>query len=287
MGVLTRLGRASTWSGRLFLGGLVLALTVTLAFLLIPVLAIFLRIPPGELFSQLGSEVAIDALIVTAKTSAIAQAMILAVGTPAAYLLATRRFRGRSLVITLVELPLVLPPAVAGIALLVALGRQGLLGDAIGALGVSVGFTQGAVVLAVMFVSSPFYIRQAIAAFESVDADLLAASRTLGAGPARTFRRVALPLAAGGLAAGAALSFARGVAEFGATLFFAGSFQAVTQTLPLAIYAEFNVDFDVALAISALLVLLSAGVLLAVKLLPRWTRSGSTSTFPFARSGSG
>jgi molybdate transport system permease protein len=287
MGVLTRLGRASTWSGRLFLGGLVLALTVTLAFLLIPVLAIFLRIPPGELFSQLGSEVAIDALIVTAKTSAIAQAVILAVGTPAAYLLATRRFRGRSLVITLVELPLVLPPAVAGIALLVALGRQGLLGDAIGALGVSVGFTQGAVVLAVMFVSSPFYIRQAIAAFESVDADLLAASRTLGAGPARTFRRVALPLAAGGLAAGAALSFARGVAEFGATLFFAGSFQAVTQTLPLAIYAEFNVDFDVALAISALLVLLSAGVLLAVKLLPRWTRSGSTSTFPFARSGSG
>jgi molybdate transport system permease protein len=284
----SRLGRdASTWSGRLFLGGLVLALTVTLAFLLIPVLAIFLRIPPGELFSQLGSEVAIDALIVTAKTSAIAQAVILAIGTPAAYLLATRRFRGRSLVITLVELPLVLPPAVAGIALLVALGRQGLLGDAIGALGVSVGFTQGAVVLAVMFVSSPFYIRQAIAAFESVDADLLAASRTLGAGPARTFRRVALPLAAGGLAAGAALSFARGVAEFGATLFFAGSFQAVTQTLPLAIYAEFDVDFDVALAISALLVLLSAGVLLAVKLLPRWTRSGSTSTFPFARSGSG
>jgi molybdate transport system permease protein len=278
---------ASTWSGRLFLGGLVLALTVTLAFLLIPVLAIFLRIPPGELFSQLGSEVAIDALIVTAKTTAIAQAVILAIGTPAAYLLATRRFRGRSLVITLVELPLVLPPAVAGIGLLVAFGRQGLLGDAIGALGVSVGFTQGAVVLAVIFVASPFYIRQAIAAFESVDADLLSASRTLGAGPARTFRRVALPLAAGGLAAGAALSFARGVAEFGATLFFAGSFQAVTQTLPLAIYAEFDVDFDVALAISALLVLLSAGVLLAVKLLPRWTRSASTSTFPFARSGSG
>jgi molybdate transport system permease protein len=276
----------STWSGRLFLAGLVLALTVALAFLMLPVLAIFLRIPLGELFAQLGSDVAVDALIVTAKTTAIAQAAILVIGTPAAYLLATRRFRGRSLVITLVELPLVLPPAVAGIGLLVAFGRQGLLGDTISALGFSVGFTQAAVVLAVIFVASPFYIRQGIAAFESVDADLLSASRTLGAGPARTFRRIALPLAAGGLAAGAALSFARGIAEFGATLFFAGSFQGVTQTLPLAVYAQFDVDFDVALAISALLVLLSAGILLTVKLLPRWTRSGSTLTFPFARSGS-
>ena len=120
---------ASQWSGRLFLVGLVLALTIVLAFLLLPVLAIFLRIPPGELFAQLGSDVAIDALIVTAKTTAIAQAVILVVGTPAAYLLATRRFRGRSLVITLIELPLVLPPAVAGIGLLVTFGRQGLLGE--------------------------------------------------------------------------------------------------------------------------------------------------------------
>jgi molybdate transport system permease protein len=279
-------GGVPTWSGRLFTIGLVLALVVALAFLLVPILAIFLRIPPGELFAQLGSDVAVDALIVTAKTTAIAQAIILGVGTPAAYLLATRRFRGRSLLITLIELPLVLPPAVAGIGLLVAFGRQGLLGDFISVLGFSVGFTQAAVELAVIFVASPFYIRQGIAAFESVDTDLLSASRTLGAGPGRTFRRIALPLAAGGLAAGAALCFARGVAEFGATLFFAGSFQGVTQTLPLAVYAQFDVDFDVALAISALLVLLSGGILLTVKLLPRWTRFGSTSTFPFARSGS-
>jgi molybdate transport system permease protein len=264
----------------------VAALTLALAFLLVPVLAIFLRISPGELFGQLASDVAVDALIVTAKTTAIAQAVILLVGTPAAYFLATRRFRGRSVVITLVELPLVLPPAVAGIGLLVAFGREGLLGDTIGALGFSVGFTQGAVVLAVLFVASPFYLRQAIAAFETVDQDLLAASRTLGAGPGRTFRRIALPLASGGLAAGAALSFARGVAEFGATLFFAGSFQGVTQTLPLAVYAQFDVDFDVALSISALLVLISAAVLLIVKLLPSWTRSDSTFGFLFARSGS-
>jgi molybdate transport system permease protein len=149
-----------------------------------------------------------------------------------------------------------------------------------------VGFTQAAVVMAVTYVASPFYIRQAIAAFEAVDPSLLGASRTLGAGPGRTFRRIALPLAGSGLAAGAALSFARGVAEFGATLFFAGSFQGVTQTLPLAVYAQFDVDFDVALAISALLVLISGAVLLVVKLLPWRTRSVSTSTSPSARFGS-
>lgn len=265
---------------------LVLSLAVALAFLALPLVAIFLRIPPGELFAQLGSGVAVDALIVTAKTSLIAQALIVLVGTPAAYLVAMRSFRGRSLVITLVELPLVLPPAVAGVGLLAAFGRVGLLGETFDVLGVTVGFTQAAVVMAVAFVAGPFYLRQAIASFQSVDASLLAASRTLGAGPGRTFWRVALPLASSGLGAGLALSFARGIGEFGATIFFAGSFQGVTQTLPLAIYAQFDIDFDVALGISALLVLISAAVLLIVKLLPSWTHSDSRSAFPFARSGS-
>lgn len=265
---------------------LVLSLAVALAFLVLPLIAIFLRIPPKELFAQLGSDVAVDALIVTAKTSLIAQAIIVLVGTPAAYLVAMRSFRGKSLVITLVELPLVLPPAVAGVGLLAAFGRAGLLGETFDVLGVTVGFTQAAVVLAVVFVAGPFYLRQAIASFQAVDANLLAASRTLGAGPGRTFWRVALPLASSGLGAGLALSFARGIGEFGATIFFAGSFQGVTQTLPLAIYAQFDIDFDVALGISALLVLISAAVLLIVKLLPSWTRSDSTSAFPFARSGS-
>jgi molybdate transport system permease protein len=267
-----------------FTSALVLSLALCLAFLILPLVAIFLRIPVGELFSQLGSGVAVDALIVTAKTSAIAQAVILGVGTPAAYLVATRRFPGKSLVVTLIELPLVLPPAVAGIALLVTFGRLGLLGDTISALGFQIGFTQAAVVMAVIFVAGPFYLRQAIAAFQGVDPDLLAASRTLGAGPARTFRRVALPLAASGLGAGFALSFARGIGEFGATIFFAGSFQGVTQTLPLAIYAQFDVNLDVALGISALLVLVSTAVLLIVKLLPAWSGSASTFAFPSARS---
>ena len=271
---------------RLFGVVLVLCLVLVLAFLLLPLVAIFARIPPGDLFSQFGNAVVVDALIVTAKTNLVAQAIILTIGTPAAYFLASRRFRGRREIITLIELPLVLPPAVAGIGLLAAFGRVGLLGGTLDAFGITLGFTQAAVTMAVIFVASPFYIRQAISAFESVDRNLLDASRTLGSGPGRTFRRVALPLAAGGLGAGAALSFARGIGEFGATIFFAGSLQGVTQTLPLAVYAQFDVDFDTALAIGALLVIISAVILLTVKFIPSWTRFGLISESPSARSGS-
>ena len=252
--------------------------------MLLPLLALFLRVPPGKLIRQLDSPVVRDALVVTLKTNAIAMALILLIGTPTAYLIGTRRFRGRPFALTLVELPLVLPPAVAGIGLLAAFGRVGLLGTQLQWLGLQIPFTQTAVVMAVAFVASPFYLRQGIAAFETLDQNLIDAARTLGASPARVFFRVALPLAMAGLSAGAALAFARGIGEFGATIMFAGSFQGVTQTLSLAIYSEFDVNFDVALTISALLVVVSAMILLAVKLRPAWTRSDSTSDFLFARS---
>ena len=203
--------------------GLRFALALTVAFLVLPLAAIFLRVSPVELLASLRDEAAVDALLVSLKTSAIAHAFILVVGTPAAYFLATRRFRGRSLVLTLMELPLVLPPAVAGLALLATFGQRGLLGGTLDALGLSVSFTQAAVVLAVILVASPFYLRQAIAAFEAVDPQFADASRTLGVGPLGTFRRVALPLARGGLGAGSTLAFARGLGEFGATIMFAGS----------------------------------------------------------------
>jgi molybdate transport system permease protein len=271
---------------RLFTAALVAATAVALAFLLLPVAALFLRVSPGTLFGQLGNPVAVDAILVSLKTSAIAHGLVLAVGTPAAYLLATRRFRGRALVLTLVELPLVLPPAVAGIALLAAFGRLGLLGGTLDALGVQVALTQMAVVLAVAFVESPFYLRGAIAAFEGVDRTLLDAARTLGAGPARVFGRIALPLALGGLGASSAVALARGLGEFGATIIFAGSLQGLTQTLPLAIYSELDRSFDTALAIGALFVLLGLTLLVALKLVPLWTRSASTSLFRSAPSAS-
>jgi molybdate transport system permease protein len=260
---------------RLFPALLGLAAAVAAAFLLLPLAALFARVSPGTLAAQAGEGAFRDALVVSVKTSLIAHAIVLAVGTPAAYLLATRRFPGRSLLVGVLELPLVLPPAVAGISLLAAFGANGLLGGSLDALGLRIPFTEAAVVLAVIFVSSPFYLRTAVAAFEAVDPSLLDAARTLGAGRGRTFVRVALPLAAGGLAAGSSLAWARGLGEFGATLMFAGSLRGVTQTLPLAIYAELNVAYPVALAIGALLVLVSVAVLLVIRLVPAWTRFAS------------
>jgi molybdate transport system permease protein len=240
---------------------LAVAAGLVLAFLLLPLLALFLRIAPSDLLSQLTSKVAVDALLVSLKTSAIAHAVVLVVGTPAAYLLATRRFRGRSLMLTLVELPLVLPPAVAGIGLLAAFGPNGITRTPI-----DIALTTAGVVAAQTFVASPFYVRQAQAAFAAVDPSLREASRTLGASPAATFARVAVPVALPGLLTGAALAWGRAVGEFGATLIVAGSFQGETQTAPLAIYGFFSSDFTAALALSAVLLAVSAALMFTVRL---------------------
>jgi molybdate transport system permease protein len=265
-----------------------IAAGAALTFLVLPLVAIFVHTSPGRLIAQLSSPVAKDAFVVSLKTNVLAQSLVVLFGTPTAYLLATRRFLGRSLAITLVELPLVLPPAVAGIGLLAAFGRFGLLGPSLHAVGITLPFTQAAVTIAVAFVSSPLYVRQAIAAFETVDPDLVSASRTLGAGPSRTFARVVLPLARAGLAAGLALSFARGLGEFGATIMFAGSLQGVTQTVPLAIYAQFAQDFDAAVAMSAVLLLVSLVLLLSLRLLLSWQSSPSArSSYRFGLSTSG
>jgi molybdate transport system permease protein len=254
------------------------ALVVVVAFLALPVLALFLRVPPGELVARLGDERALEALRVSLQTSLLAHVLILVFCTPAAYLLATRSFRGRTLVVSLLELPLVLPPAVAGLGLLAAFGRSGLLGSELQALGLQIPFTQLAVVLAICFVASPFYLRGAIAAFEAIDPSLLGAARTLGAGPFRVFARVVLPLSLGGLGAGSTLAFARGLGEFGATIMFAGSLPGRTQTAPLAIYDALDEDLEVAIALGALLVAVSVGILLTAKVLASWTRSSSPST---------
>jgi molybdate transport system permease protein len=244
---------------------LALALAAALTFLTLPVVAIFVDRSPGDLIDSLGEPGALDALWLSLRTTAMSLAIILLVGTPAAYLLATRSFRGKALVVTLVELPLVLPPAVAGIALLAAVGPAGILGGAVEAAGIELALQTAGVVVALTFVASPFYVRQAMAAFASVDRTLLDASRTLGASEARSFARVMIPAAMPGLAAGTALALGRALGEFGATLMFAGSFQGITQTVPLAIYDRFAANFDSALALSAVLVAVSAAILLSVK----------------------
>lgn len=255
-------------------------IAVTMAFFVLPIVAIFTHTGPGRLIHQLSNPVVHDALIVTLKSTLLAQTLIIGFGTPTAYFLARRRFPGHALLVSLIELPIVLPPAVAGIGLLVAFGRFGLLGSDLFL------FNLPAVILAVMLVAGPFYVRQAITAFEAVDPNLQAASGTLGANPLRTFFRVTLPLALGGLIAGTAFSVARGIGEFGATIMFAGSLQGRTQTLTLAIYGEFDrVDgLEIALSISALLVIVSLSLLLSLKLVMAWQPSRSTSLSLFDRS---
>jgi molybdate transport system permease protein len=252
-----------------FRAALVAALAAVLCFLTLPIVAVFTNTDPGELISSLGQPAVRDALWLSLRTTLAALAIIIIVGTPAAYLLATRSFRGRDLIVTLVELPLVLPPAVAGIALLAAFGPSGILGGALDDAGIRLVLETAGVIVALTFVAAPFYIRQAQAAFEAVDADLLDAARTLGVGEAGAFVRVAIPCAGAGISAGLALAWGRALGEFGATLMFAGSFQGITQTAPLAIFAEFTRDFPAALALSAILVAVSAALLLSVKFVAR------------------
>lgn len=278
----------ASWQGALGHVAVVAATTVVIAvvmaFLLLPIVALFTYQPVHDLIDNFSAKVATDAILVSLKTNTIAFAIMIALGTPFAYVIGRRRFRGRSVVITLVELPLVMPPAVAGLGLLVAFGRFGLLGHTLSVLGIDLAFTQAAVVLAILFVASPFYLRGAIAAFAAIDSALLEVAGTLGAGPLRRMVRVALPLAGAGLGAAAALAFARGVGEFGATILFAGSFQGTTQTLSLAVYSLFAVNLDQAIAIGVLLIIVSGAILLASKLVGSWASSRSTSLFLGERS---
>jgi molybdate transport system permease protein len=244
-----------------------LALAGLLLFLVLPVVAIFTHTGPGRLIDALGDHSAREALRLSFETAAIAMLLIVVIGTPAAYVLATREFRGRAAVLTLIELPLIVPPAVAGLALLATFGPNGILGSALSDAGIELVFETAGVVVALIFVASPFYVRGAVAAFARVPTSAIEASEQLGARPLRTLISVAIPSARPGLLAGFSLALGRALGEFGATLMFAGSFPGTTQTAPLAIFAEFNTDFTGALALSAVLIALAAALLLSVKLL--------------------
>lgn len=245
----------------LYLGGAVFALFVAL-----PVLAIFARaLGSGELFAALARPVVHEALRLTALTSTVALALALLLGTPTAYLLARHQFRGQALVETIVELPMFLPPSVAGIGLLMAFGRRGLLGEQLEALGLTFAFTSAAVVLAQLFVAAPLYVRAARSAFASTDIELETVARTLGVSDWSTFWRVTVPVALPSLVAGAVLCWARALGEFGATIMFAGSFAGRTQTMPVAIYSALETDLDAALALAAILVLAAFGSLVALR----------------------
>ena len=244
------------------------ATALLVAFLALPFLALLLRVSPAQLLARLSGPVVLDALRVSLLTSIVATGIVLVLGLPVAYLLATRDFPGKRVVEVLVDLPMVLPPTVAGFALLMAFGRAGLAGRALGALGVSLPFTTAGVVIAQVFMSVPFLIGPARAGFSGVDRRLLDAALTLRAPEGFTFLHVSLPLAMPSIVAGAAMSCARALGEFGATITFAGNLPGTTQTMPLAVYVALQSDLDAAVTLSVLLLLMAFGLLLGLRAAP-------------------
>jgi molybdate transport system permease protein len=248
------------------LGLHVLASGVLVTLLGLPVVALVLRVPPGQLLERFRDDALLEALRLSLVTSVAATLAVMLLGLPVAYLLATRSFAGKRLIEAMLELPMVLPPTVAGVGLLLAFGRQGLAGGALAALGLSIPFTTLAVVVAQVFVAAPFFIAATRAGLAEVDRRYLDAAATLRSSPSRTLFRVMLPLAFPSLLAGAAMTWARALGEFGATITFAGNMPGVTQTMPLAVYLALQTDLDAAVAMSVLMLALSLGVLLGIRL---------------------
>ncbi len=250
--------------------GVAAAVAILLTFITLPLLALLLRVPLGSFLTYLTDPVTLDALKLSGITTMISLLAIIVFGTPLAWLLGRRRFRGKQLIETIVELPLVVPPAVGGVALLLTFGRFGLLGGLEQQLGLNLATgTLTAVALAQIFVAAPFYIKSARIGFAGVPREVEEAALVDGAGAWRTFRSVTVPLAAQGIAGGAVLCWARALGEFGATLIFAGNLQGKTQTMPLAIALQMESadGLDRGIVLSAILIVASFSLLLTFKLL--------------------
>jgi len=245
-----------------------LILVVTL-YLVLPVIALFFRTTPELFLSSLSDPLVISALWLSLSTSIISLAIVILVGTPFAYVHSRSTYPGKVIVDTLIDLPLVLPPAVAGFALLVLYGRMGLFGQYFNMMGISIAFTTLAVIMAQIFVASPFYLRQAKSLFEQFDQSYEHTARTLGASKLRTFLTITIPLTASGLVSGAVMTFGRALGEFGATIMFAGNLPGVTQTMPLAVYVGMESNFNLGLTISILLVIISFVIMITVRLVTR------------------
>ena len=254
--------------GRLWSAWVVTTTVALLAFLGLPLLGLLSRATPRALIAHLADPRVLTALELSLLTTLTATAVVVLFGTPAAYLLATRSFPGKRGIEALIELPMVLPPTVAGFALLMAFGRAGLAGGALRALGISLPYTTLGVIVAQVFMATPFYVAPARAGFGGVDRRLLEAADSLHASEAVRFFHVVLPLAAPAIRAGLALSAARALGEFGATITFAGNLPGTTQTMPLAVYLALQTDLDLAVVLSVILLVTSFALLLGLRSAP-------------------
>lgn len=257
----------SRWRWQIVLRHIPLALASVpmLLFFLLPLVALVLRVPTDSLLANFVDPTVAKAIRLSLTTTLVSTGIVVLTGTPVAYLLARRRFPGRILVDTLIDVPMLLPPAVAGIALLVAFGRRGLLGPYLDAANIELAFSTTAVIVAQMFVAGPFYVKTAITGFARVDREIEQAAAVDGAGALSIFRLITLPLCWTTLFTGVVMTWARALGEFGATILFAGNFPGITQTMPLAIYIGFESDFQAALTLSVLLLIIAFLVLVVVK----------------------
>lgn len=244
------------------------ALALLAGFISLPIISLVIWTVDKGSWRAMTSPVAVEALLLSARTSTITMMILFAVGTPAAYVLSRAEFPGKRLLDTLIDIPAVLPPSAAGIALLLAFGKVGLLGEYLQVFGIQLSLTTAAVVLAQLFVASHFYVRQASVGFGQVDREVEEAALVDGARRSRVFARITVPLALPALVAGAVTAWARALGEFGATIIVAGNLQGVTQTVPLAIYAALvESDLDAAVALSVLVLGFSFAVILTARLL--------------------
>ena len=267
---LRRKRQGQTGGGDVLASGFAVAALALLAgFISLPLLSLVIWTVDKESWQAMASPVAVDALLLSARTTAISMLIILTVGTPAAFVLARAEFRGKRLVDTLIDIPAVLPPSAAGIALLLAFGRVGLIGEHLRVLGIELSFTTAAVVMAELFVATHFYVRQAAVGFGRIDRNVEEAAMVDGANRTKVFLKITIPLAFPALVAGAVTAWARALGEFGGTIIFAGSFRGITQTMPLAIYGTLESNFDAAVALSVLVLGFSFVVILVARFLTR------------------
>jgi molybdate transport system permease protein len=245
-----------------------------LAFFLIPIVVLFTQTTPARVLASLSDPQVYQALSVSLKTTLISLCLILVLGTPVAFLLGRFKFRLKNLFETLVDLPTVLPPSVAGLALLLAFGRNGPLGSILSQWGITLAFIQAAVIMVQIFIASPYYIRAASVGFGGIEKEYIEAAELDGAGPWDIFRYIILPMAQYALISGGLMSWARALGEFGATILFAGNFLGRTQTMPLAIYIGFESNLDAAVTLSVILVGISFCALLLIRFI-----TGKTSAF--------
>lgn len=254
----------------MFRGWVLLSIALPLLLLLlVPILALVLKTTPAMIVHHMGTPSVVQALTLSLYTSTVSTLVVVALGTPLAYLLVRRRFRGRRVLEVLVDIPTVLPPAVAGLALLMAFGRRGLLGGLLQFCGIEIAFTTVALVMAQIFVAAPFYVKATGVGLAAINGEIEQAAAVDGARPLQIFYHVTLPLAWRGMLGGAALGWTRALGEFGATIIFAGNFSGRTQSMPLLVYLSFELDLELALTLAVILLAICCCVLAGIRLLLR------------------